>query len=74
VVALRSLGGAFGRVPADATAFAHRDAEAMVVCMVMLPETATDPEVEQVLVPWRRVAAAGTGPTSTSRARRRQRT
>ena len=28
---MRSLGGAFGRVPADATAFAHRDAEAMVV-------------------------------------------
>ena len=31
-VELRSLGGAFGRVPADATAFAHRDAEVLLVC------------------------------------------
>jgi FAD/FMN-containing dehydrogenase len=61
VVALRSLGGAFARVPSDATAFAHRDAEAMVVCMVVLPETATDADVEPALVPWRAVAALGTG-------------
>jgi FAD/FMN-containing dehydrogenase len=61
VTAVRSLGGAFGRVPTDATAFAHRDAEAMVVGMVMLPETATDAEVEGALVPWREVAAHGTG-------------
>ena len=61
VVAVRSLGGAFGRVPTDATAFAHRDAEAMVVSMAMLPETATDAEVERALVRWRDVAAHGTG-------------
>jgi FAD/FMN-containing dehydrogenase len=61
VVAVRGLGGAFGRVPTDATAFAHRDAEAMVVCMVALPETATDAEVERALVRWRDVAAHGTG-------------
>jgi FAD/FMN-containing dehydrogenase len=61
VVAVRSLGGAFGRVPTDATAFAHRDAEAMVVGMMMLPDTATDAEVERALVPWRDVAALGTG-------------
>jgi FAD/FMN-containing dehydrogenase len=61
VVAVRSLGGAFGRVPAEATAFAHRDAEAMVVGMVMLPGTATDAEVERALVAWRAVAARGTG-------------
>jgi FAD/FMN-containing dehydrogenase len=60
-IAVRSLGGAFGRVPADATAFAHRDAEAMIVCMRMLPDTATDAEVEQALVPWLTVAAHGTG-------------
>ena len=61
VAAVRSLGGAFGRVPADATAFAHRDAEAMVVGMAMLPETATDADVDRALVPWRAVAAHGTG-------------
>jgi FAD/FMN-containing dehydrogenase len=61
VVAVRSLGGAFARVPADATAFAHRDAEAMVVSMVILPETATDADIEQALVPWQAVAALGTG-------------
>jgi hypothetical protein len=60
-VAVRSLGGAFGRVPADATAFAHRDAEAMVVGMVMLPETATDVDVDRALVRWQDVAARGTG-------------
>ncbi len=60
-IAVRSLGAAFGRVPADATAFAHRDAEAMVLCGVMLPGTATDADVERTLVPWRAVAAHGTG-------------
>ena len=60
-IAVRSLGGAFGRVPAEATAFAHRDAEAMVVGMLMLPDTATDAEAERALVGWRAVAAHGTG-------------
>jgi FAD/FMN-containing dehydrogenase len=33
----------------------------MVVSMAMLPETATDAEVERALVRWRDVAAHGTG-------------
>ncbi len=61
-IAVRSLGGAFGRVPIDATAFAHRDAEAMVVGLLMLPDTATPAEVERALVPWRAVADHGAGP------------
>jgi FAD/FMN-containing dehydrogenase len=61
VVAVRSLGGAFARVAADATAFAHRDAEAMVVGLRILPATATEADVDQSLVPWRDVAALGTG-------------
>jgi FAD/FMN-containing dehydrogenase len=61
MIAVRSLGGAFGRVPAEATAFAHRDAEAMVVGMMMLPDTTTDAEVERALVGWRGMAAHGTG-------------
>jgi FAD/FMN-containing dehydrogenase len=60
-LAVRSLGGAFGRVPGDATAFAHRDAEAMVVGLLTLPGATADPEIEQALVPWRDVAALGVG-------------
>jgi len=60
-IALRSLGGAFGRVPASATAFAHRSAEAMVIAAVILPGTVADADVERALVPWRAVAARGTG-------------
>jgi FAD/FMN-containing dehydrogenase len=60
-IAIRSLGGTFGRVPAEATAFAHRDAEAMVVGGFMLPGTATDADVERALVPWQSVAWHGLG-------------
>jgi FAD/FMN-containing dehydrogenase len=58
---VRSLGGAFGRVPTNATAFAHRHAEAMIVALLMLPDSATDPEIEQALVPWHAVATHGAG-------------
>ena len=57
----RGLGGAFGRVPADATAFAHRDAEAMVLCAAFLPEDATDADVDAALAPWSGFASRGTG-------------
>ncbi|MEV0949392.1 FAD-binding oxidoreductase [Promicromonospora sp. NPDC050249] len=58
---LRSLGGAFGRVPAEATAFAHRDAEAMIVCAAFLPEDATAADEETALAAWPDVARHGTG-------------
>lgn len=58
---LRSLGGAFGRVPAEATAFAHRDAEAMIVGAAFLPPDATESDADAALAPWAAVARHGTG-------------
>jgi FAD/FMN-containing dehydrogenase len=61
VVFLRSLGGAAARVPADATAFAHRDAEAMVVSGAFLPMDADDEAVEAVNRSWQGIAQHGVG-------------
>ena len=60
-VELRSLGGAFGRVPADATAFAHRDAEVLLVAATMLA-AGTPPEMAgKALAAWPAVAALASG-------------
>jgi len=41
MILLRALGGAFGRVAPDATAIAHRDAEALLIVNGVLPLDAT---------------------------------
>ena len=61
VVFLRSLGGAFGRVSPDATAFAHRDAEALVVSAKFLPEGAAAEEIEAARTTWRTIGEHGIG-------------
>jgi FAD/FMN-containing dehydrogenase len=44
MVQLRVLGGAMARVPADATAFAHRDASVMAVIITPFEDAATEPQ------------------------------
>ncbi|MFC7360762.1 FAD-binding oxidoreductase [Nocardioides astragali] len=61
VVFLRSLGGAFGRVAPDATAFAHRSAEALVVSAAFLPMDATPEQVESAQAVWRSIGDQGIG-------------
>ncbi|MFC7878693.1 FAD-binding oxidoreductase [Isoptericola sp. NPDC057391] len=60
-LALRALGGAFSRVLPDATAFAHRDAEALVVGGAVVAPGASDADVEVALSGWRGVEAHGSG-------------
>jgi FAD/FMN-containing dehydrogenase len=60
-VELRGLGGAVGRVPADETAFAHRDAEVMLVAAVMLPPGAPPDRAEKALADWPALADHGAG-------------
>lgn len=43
---IRVMGGAFGRVPAEATAFAHRDAKVLVAFLAMYGDPAAAPRYE----------------------------
>jgi FAD/FMN-containing dehydrogenase len=61
MVELRGLSGAASRVAPDATAFAHRDAEALVVAGVMLPPGAPPQLADASLSRWSRVAALSRG-------------
>ena len=61
VVFLRSLGGAFGRVDPAETAFAHRDAEALVVSAAFLPTDATDDQIAAARAVWRTIGDQGVG-------------
>ena len=61
MVFLRSLGGAFGRVAPDATAFAHRSAEALIVSAAFLPLDATPEQVESATAVWRSIGEQGIG-------------
>lgn len=61
ILQIRSVGGAMNDVAADATAFAHRDSEMLIVGPVFMSSTATDDEIDAALEPWRKIAAYGKG-------------
>lgn len=52
VASIRYLGGAFSRVPADATAFAVRDREVMLFRVVLLPPDAAPELIAAAETPW----------------------
>jgi len=61
VVFLRSLGGAMGRISPDATAFAHREAQALVVSAKFLPLDAPDEAVAAARTEWQTIGRHGIG-------------
>ncbi len=58
---LRSVGGAMSRIAPDATAFAHRDSEVLVVAPQFFPADVAEATIQQSLQSWRDIAATSTG-------------
>jgi FAD/FMN-containing dehydrogenase len=61
VLVVRYLRGAYNRVPADATAWAFRDAEVMVMVAAFLPPRAPRELIDEVHARWAPVLALATG-------------
>jgi FAD/FMN-containing dehydrogenase len=63
LVHLRGLGGAFGRVPTDATAFAHRDRRYFVAIIAVWLDAADDPAPHEhwTIALWERLRPEGRG-------------
>jgi FAD/FMN-containing dehydrogenase len=55
-ISVRSVGAAVSRVPGEATAYAHRSAELMVVTTVVGPEPVVEAASSDLEVIWRRLA------------------
>ena len=55
-ISVRSLGGAVSQIPADATAYAHRQAELMIMTIVAGPEPAVAAAGPATDAIWRRLA------------------
>jgi hypothetical protein len=62
IAQIRALGGAMARVSPDATAFAHRENEALVVVPAFGPKDASDEQAQQIRqAAWRPLASMANG-------------
>lgn len=63
LVHMRGLGGAFGRVPTDATAFAHRDRRYFVAVIAVWLDAEEDPHPHEqwTIALWERLRSEGQG-------------
>jgi FAD/FMN-containing dehydrogenase len=65
VFSARSLGGAFSRVPSDATAVAYRESEALLFSAVMLPADADQTQQQRIIDRWNELPGPRVGTFST---------
>jgi len=65
VLSVRSLGGAFSRVPSDATAVAYRESEALLFTAVMLPADADELQQQRIIDRWNEMPGPRVGTFST---------
>lgn len=61
ILQIRSLGGAMNRVAPDATAFAHRNNEVLIVSPTFVAPDASDAAIKEALAPWRNIQAFSSG-------------
>lgn len=57
VLMIRSLSGAFNRIPSDATAFPWRDSEALIISAAFLPPDAPAGSAERIRDEWGRLSS-----------------